>query len=121
MKNCFLLSFNTEVNIKEKGGQLQNFLVLFFPYKNIKNSQNNIHLQLRDHFFRNSLPDRLIIIGFEFNEMDLIDLFKFKSSIYDYIPKFQCEENDGNVSVFIINKSVAIKESIGKKPYPDVM
>ncbi len=64
MKSCYLYSFYKEVQVKDRGMQMQNHVVIFFPYK----THTEIELQLRGYFNNNTLPDQLIVICLDFNK-----------------------------------------------------
>ncbi|PJJ07353.1 hypothetical protein CLU83_0516 [Flavobacterium sp. 1] len=112
MKSCYLYSFYKEVDVKDKGKQMQNHLVIFFPYK----THIDIELQLRDYFHNNTLPDQLIIICLEFNKDSIENLFKQDSSIYNYIPKFEFDENHYNICLIALNHFGEFTSVIGTCP-----
>lgn len=115
MKSCYLFSFYKEIEIKGRGKQMQNHLVIFFPYK----THTDIELQLRDYFHNNTLPDQLIIICLEFNKVDIENLFKKDSLIYDYIPKFEFDDSHQNISLIALNHLGKFTSIIGSCPSED--
>jgi len=114
MKTCFVFSFVKDILIIGRGMQRQNFLVIFFPYKNVLSTRNDVQLQLRDYFFRNTLPDKLVIIGFEFNKVEIQELFQQHSEIYNYIPRFEYDENGGNICIHSIDGRGNLETIVGE-------
>jgi phage anti-repressor protein len=112
MKSCYLYSFYKEVQVKDKGVQMQNHVVVFFPYK----THTEIELQLRSYFNNNTLPDQLIVICLDFNKNTIGQLFEKKSSIYNYIPKFQCDADNSNICVISLDKQGNFTSVIGNCP-----
>ncbi|TDP04072.1 hypothetical protein [Flavobacterium sp. 245] len=112
MKSCYLYSFYKEVKIEGKGDQMQNHLVIFFPYK----SHTDIELQLRNYFQNNTLPDQLIIICLEFNKSKIEALFVKDSPIYNYIPKFEFDENHNNICLIALDSLGNFTSVIGICP-----
>lgn len=119
MKNSFIFGFTKEVFVGNKGLQKQNHLVVFFPYKGILKSQSDFQIQLRDYFYQHTLPDKLVVICFEFNKDDVKELFKSDSDIYNYIPKFDFNKNQERVCVISLNGKGDFKSVIGSCPSAD--
>jgi hypothetical protein len=114
MKKCFLFSYTKEVIISGNGKKKQNICVIFFPYKNVLGDQDDIKIQLREYFHHHTLPDRLIIICFEFNKSDINDLFEKESELYDFIPKFDYNQNEHSIHAISINSSGNYDHIIGE-------
>lgn len=119
MNSCYIYNFFKEVNIENKGFQIQNHLVIFFPYKNVIKTKSNLQLQLREYFHKNNLPDKLIVICLEFNKIEIQSLFEKESEIYEYIPKFYFDQNEKSISVFSLDKSGNFNSVIGDIPSSD--
>ncbi|MDI9312548.1 MAG: hypothetical protein QM535_20220 [Limnohabitans sp.] len=119
MKTCFLFSFTKELTGKNSGVCRRNVLVIFFPYLNIGANKDDIQLQLREYFFRHTLPDKLIVICFDFNKDEVKELFINDSQIYDYIPKFNPDEN--NIHVLSINGKGDCEAVIGEEISSDFL
>ena len=118
MKSSFIYSFFKDVHINGRGIQSQNHLVLFFPYKNITQYQSDIQLQLRDYFHKNTLPDKLVIICFEYNKETVKKVFEKESEIYNYIPRFEYEHNENAVCVIAMNMKGEFQSVLGSCPPP---
>lgn len=114
MRNTFIFSFIKNVPEGE-GKKPINFLVLFFPYKELNTHVENIQLQLREYFFTCSIPDKILIICFDYNRKDVVNLFGHESTIYDYIPKFQIEDGSSNLSIYSLTKDGTFNLALGKK------
>ena len=93
MKSCYIYSFYKEVLVAGKGNQMQNHLVIFFPYK----TQQDIELQLRDYFHRKD------------------------SEVYNYIPKFEYDHNYNNICVISLDKNGTFVSVIGNRPSNDAI
>lgn len=116
MNSCYIYNFFKEVKIESNGLQIQNHLVIFFPYKNVLKTKNNLQLQLREYFYKNILPDKLIVICLEFNKDEIQTLFKKNSEIYEYIPKFHFDQNEKSISVFSLDKFGKFNSIFGNVP-----
>lgn len=119
MKNCYLYSFRKDVKIKDRGLQRQNYLVIFFPYKDVLRNVRDIQVQLREYFFNTILPDKLIVICLEYNKDQVSNLFKIESDIYNYIPRFSSIQEENSVTVISLDKNGEFTASIGTCPEED--
>jgi len=112
MKGMFIYSYNQSVKKDSSDSYLLKNLVLFLPYKNVIKIKGDIAVQLRDYFHSNTLPNRLIIICFEFNKTDVSELFHEESDIYDYIPRYNY--SDDSIVIMSMNKSGDFEKIHGK-------
>lgn len=116
MNKCFIYSFIKEITEPGQGKKLQNILVVFFPYKSIASDIGDIQVQLREHFFNNTLPDKVLIICFEYNKQDVLTLFQAGSSLHGFIPKFDIDHANGNLIAGCITKDGKIVSILGRLP-----
>lgn len=121
MKKCYIYSFVKEISLNGHGLQKQNHLVIFMPYKGISKDKSDIEIQLREYFHNHTLPDRLIVICFEFNKEEVSELFKEDSDIYQYIPKFEYELKHDSISVISLDKMGEFSSVIGDVPSKSVI
>lgn len=113
MKKCYIFSFIHEISIPKQGKKQINSLILFFPYKNIERDREDIQVQLREYFYKNVPPDRIIVICPEFNRPDVTSIFNKTSTIYSYIPHFDGDTFDDNVTAVSIDKNGIFTTFIG--------
>ncbi|TCK85530.1 hypothetical protein [Albibacterium bauzanense] len=113
MKKCYIFSFIHDIIISDQGEKKINTLVLFFPYKNIERDTEDVQLQLREYFYKNIPPDKITIICPEFNQVEVTKIFKKGSTIYSYIPHFEGDGFNDNISAISINKYGVFKTFIG--------
>ncbi|MGZ3755221.1 MAG: hypothetical protein ACXVAY_19500 [Mucilaginibacter sp.] len=113
MKKCYIFSFIHDHIIPDQGEKKINTLVLFFPYKNIERDTEDIQLQLREYFYKNIPPDKIVIICPEFNQVEVTEIFKKESTIYSYIPHFEGDDFDDHISALSIDKNGLFKTFIG--------
>ncbi len=118
---CYIYSFVKEISLNGHGLQKQNHLVIFMPYKGISKDKSDIQIQLREYFHNHILPDRLIVICFDFNKEEVSELFKEDSDIYQYIPKFEYELKHDSISVISLNKMGEFSSVIGDVPSKSVI
>ncbi|MGE9310424.1 hypothetical protein ACLOAU_02200 [Niabella sp. CJ426] len=113
MRTSYIFNFIKNVQ-KGDCSKPTNFLVLFFPYKGVGVDIDNFQIQLRDYFFNCSLPDHLLILGFDYNKTEIKDMFKSGSSVYNYIPKFQIDDQDQNLSIYVLQGTGNLNKVVGK-------
>lgn len=116
MKKCYIYSFVKEIEFNGHGLQKQNHLVIFMPYKGIAKDRSDIQIQLREYFHNHILPDRLIVICFEFNKEEVSELFREDSDIYEYIPKFDYKLKQDSISVISLDRMGEFSPVIGNVP-----
>ena len=121
MKTCFIFSYFKDVLVQDKGNQTQNHLILFFPYKGVEKYNSDIQVQLRDYFHDNILPDKLIVICLQFNRIEIGKLFEKDSPIYQFIPKFDYNNNEKSIHVVSLNKNGEFESIIGSVPSIELM
>ncbi|MBF9255730.1 hypothetical protein I2I11_20700, partial [Pontibacter sp. 172403-2] len=121
MKKSFIFSFIREISVPLQGTKKANHLVLFFPYKAVLKDQADIQVQLREYFYRNTIPDKIIIIGLEFNRNELLELFESESEIYRYIPHYDVEQNKDDISGIYISSQGTLESFLGKKLKDDLV
>jgi len=121
MKKCYIFSFIHEIVVHDQGEKKINTLVLFFPYKNIEKDTEDIQLQLREYFYKNIPPDKIVIICPDFNQIEVTEIFKKESAIYSYIPHFDGDTFDDNVSALTIDKNGVFKTFIGTDVSDDLI
>ncbi len=105
-----------DIEFNGHGLQKQNHLVIFMPYNGITKDKSDIQIQLREYFHNHILPDKLIVICFEFNKEEVAELFKENSDIYEYIPKFDYELKHDSISVISLDKTGAFTSVLGSVP-----
>ena len=113
MKKLYLFSYTSEEKVSDLGEKKVAILILFCPYKNIDKHLGDIYNQLRLHFQRNVLPDKIIVICASFNESELTSLFALGSNLYDYIPLFKLDRNFSNISINSLQKTGTFKTKMG--------
>ncbi|MCK7556558.1 hypothetical protein MKQ70_16650 [Chitinophaga sedimenti] len=120
MKTCFLYNYYKTVYVTQRGAQRQNHLVAFFAYKKVLNSKETIQFQFRNYFFSNTLPDKLIIFCLDHNKADVVELFKTGSTIFDYIPKFRHDEENGNIVIVSLGLTGTFNAELGNLTEPEI-
>jgi len=113
MKKCYIFSFIHDFDVPEQGLKKINTLVLFFPYKNIEKDKEDIQFQFREYFYKNLPPDKIVILCPDFNQSEVTEIFKKESTIYSFIPHFEGDVFDDNISALSIDKNGGYKTFIG--------
>ena len=113
MKKCYIFSFIHDFDVPDQGVKKINTLVLFFPYKNIEKDKEDIQFQLREYFYKNLPPDKIVILCPDFNQVEVTEIFKKESTIYTFIPHFEGDVFDDNISALSIDKNGGFKTFIG--------
>jgi hypothetical protein len=115
MRKCYIFSFIHDITIQDQGEKKISTLILYFPYKNIENDAVDIQLQLREYFYKNLPPDKIIIICPMFNKAEVLKIFRKNSDIYSYIPHFEYDTFDDNVSALTIDQNGVFETFLGIK------
>ncbi|MDB5119349.1 MAG: hypothetical protein JWN56_567 [Sphingobacteriales bacterium] len=112
MKKSFIFSYIHEIAVEDQGDKKINSLILFFPYKDIDKYREEITLQLREYFYNNLPPDKIIILCPAFNVSEIGNLFDFNSDIYSFFP-FDVETMRGSITAISINGNGEFKNFLG--------
>lgn len=115
MKKCYIFSFIHDINISNVGDKSINTLILYFPYKNLDKDKVDIQLQLREYFYKNLPPDKIVIICPIFNQDEIEKIFRKDSDLYEYIPHFEGDTFDDNVSAISLDKNGTFNTFIGNE------
>lgn len=103
MKKFFIHSFNKEIEY-EGDFRSEKILLLFCPYKNILEHQDDFQIQLRDYFLNNIPPDKIFVICPEYLKSDISELFKETSEVFDYIPLFKSKAFEDSLFLIYFDK-----------------